>query len=60
MLIRFKRSVRVRLWGKEVHSFRKGEVHQVPLALAPVLFAQGCAEPVAEPPALPHVIARVA
>ena len=54
MLIRFKKSVRVRLWGKELHSFRKGDVHTVPIAIAPVLFAQGCAEPVALPPSLPH------
>lgn len=60
MLIRFKRSVRVRLWGRELHSFRKGEVHTVPIAIAPVLFAQGCAEPVAEPPVVPSAQARVA
>ena len=60
VLIRFKKSVRVRLWGRELHSFRKGEVHHVPIVIAPVLFAQGCAEPVALPPALPHAQAHAA
>jgi hypothetical protein len=60
VLIRFKTSVKVRLWGKELHSFRKGEVHQVPMAIAPVLFAQGCAEPVAQPPAMPQAQLKVA
>ena len=60
MLIRFKKSVKVRLWGRALHSFRKGVVYQVPIAIAPVLFAQGCAEPVAEPPAMPQAQARVA
>ncbi len=50
MLIRFKESVRVRLWGKELHSFRKGQVYNVAIAVAGVLLAQGCAEPVAKPP----------
>jgi hypothetical protein len=54
VLIRFKKSVRVRLWGRELENFRKGEVHHVPIAIAPVLFAQGCAEPVAQPPAIPQ------
>ena len=54
MLIRFNESVRVRLWGRELHSFRKGEVHHVPMAVAAVLFAQRFAEPVARPPAVPH------
>ncbi len=48
MVIRFKESVRVRVWGKEMSSFRKGEVHAVPTAVAGVLLAQGCAEPVAD------------
>jgi hypothetical protein len=46
MVIRFIESVRVRVWGKEMSSFRKGEVHAVPTAVAGVLLAQGCAEPV--------------
>jgi hypothetical protein len=46
MVIRFKESVRVRVWGKEMSSFRKGEVHAVPTVVAGVLLAQGCAEPV--------------
>jgi len=50
MLIRFKESVRVRLWGNELHSFRKGKVYNVSIAVAGVLLAQGCAEPVAKPP----------
>ena len=54
MLVRFTKSVGVRLWGKELHSFRKGEVHQVSMAIAAVLFAQRYAEPVAGPPAIPQ------
>ena len=54
MLVRFTQSVGVRLWGKELHNFQKGEVHRVSMAIAAVLFAQRCAEPVAKPPALPH------
>jgi hypothetical protein len=46
MVIRFKESVRVRVWGKELSSFRKGEIHAIPTAVAGVLLAQGCAEPV--------------
>ena len=46
MVIRFKESVRVRVWGKEMSNFRKGDVHAVPTAVAGVLLAQGCAEPV--------------
>jgi hypothetical protein len=46
MVIRFTESVRVRLWGRELSNFRKGEVHTVPTAVAGVLLAQGCAEPV--------------
>jgi hypothetical protein len=46
MVIRFKESVRVRVWGKEMSSFRKGEIHAIPTAVAGVLLAQGCAEPV--------------
>jgi hypothetical protein len=52
VLIRFTESVGVRLWGKELHSFRKGELHHVSMAIAAVLFAQRCAEPVAGPPAM--------
>jgi hypothetical protein len=48
MVIRFKESVRVRVWGRELSNFRKGEVHAVPTAVAGVLLAQGCAEPVSE------------
>ena len=54
MVIRFKESVKVRLWGKELHNFKKGEIHNVSIAIAGVLFAQGCAEPVAKPPAVPQ------
>ena len=57
MLIRFKESVRVRLWGKDLHSFRRGEVHNVATAIAGVLLAQGCAEPVSRPPAYPRQMA---
>ena len=46
MVIRFKQNVRVRVWGKQLSSFRKGEVHAVPTVVAGVLLAQGCAEPV--------------
>ena len=48
VLIRFTESVRVRVWGKEMSRFRKGEIHAVPVAVAGVLLAQGCAEPVGE------------
>ena len=48
MVIRFKESIRVRVWGKEMSNFRKGEVHAVPTAVAGILLAQGCAEPVEE------------
>jgi hypothetical protein len=48
MVIRFKESVRVRVWGRELSNFRKGEVHAVPTAVAGVLLAQGCAEPVSD------------
>jgi hypothetical protein len=58
VLIRFRKSVRVRLWGRALHSWRKGEVDRVSMAIAAVLFAQGCAEPVVQPPAVP--LARVA
>jgi hypothetical protein len=60
VLIRFTESVKVRLWGKELHSFKKGEIHNVPMAVVPVLLAQGFAEPVARPPALPQALADVA
>ena len=60
MTIRLKQSVRVRLWGREVHTFRKGEIGEVPIAVAGVLIAQGCAEPVPKPPAIPHARAFVA
>jgi hypothetical protein len=54
-------SVKVRLWGKELHSFKKGEIHNVSIAVAAVLLAQGCAEPVAKPPVMPQrVLPRVA
>ena len=53
MLVRFVESVGVRLWGKALHNFRKGEVHHVSMAIAAVLLAQRCAEPVPKPPALP-------
>jgi hypothetical protein len=46
MVIRFKESVRVRIWGREMSNFRKGQIQDVPIAVAGVLFAQGCAEPV--------------
>ena len=54
MLIRFTESVGVRLWGRALHSFRKGEIHRVPIAVAGVLFAQHCAEPIPDPQALPQ------
>ena len=54
MVIRFMESVKVRLWGKELHSFKKGEVHNVSIAVAGVLLAQGFAKPVATPPVLPQ------
>ena len=60
MLIRVRQAVRIRLWGKVLHSFRKGEVCHVSIAIAAVLFAQGCAEPVSEPPAVPHAQLRAA
>ena len=46
MVVRFKESVRVRVWGKELSNFRKGEIHSVPTAVAGVLLAQGCVEAV--------------
>ncbi len=46
MVVRFKESVRIRLWGKEFSSFRKGDVQAVPVSVAGVLLAQGCVEPV--------------
>jgi len=60
VLVRFNESIRVKLWGRQLHSFRKGEVHRVSMALAAVLFAQRCAEPVAQPPALPQAQAQAA
>ena len=57
VLVRFTESVRVRLWGRQIHSFRKGEVHRVSMAIAAVLLAQGCAKPVEQPPALPQACA---
>lgn len=54
VLIRFTETVRVRLWGRALHSFRKGEIHRVPIAVAGVLLAQRCAEPIPDPPALPE------
>ena len=61
MLIRFNESVKVKLWGRELHSFKKGEIHNVSIAVVSVLLAQGFAEPVAKPPAMPRrVLGRVA
>jgi len=55
MIVRFKESVRIRLWGKEFSSFRKGDVQAVPVSVAGVLLAQKCAEPVSSPEAgRPH------
>lgn len=54
MVIRFVESVTVRLWGKELHSCKKGEIHNVSIAVAGVLLAQGYAEPVAKPPVMPQ------
>jgi hypothetical protein len=48
MVIRFKESIRVRVWGRELSKFRKGEIYSVPTAVAGVLLAQGCAEPVSD------------
>ena len=48
MVIRFKESVRVRIWGRAMSSFRKGQIQDVPIAVAGVLLAQGCAEPVTD------------
>jgi uncharacterized membrane protein (UPF0182 family) len=47
MVVRFKESIRVRLWGRELSDFHKGEVTDVPIAVAGVLLAQGYVEPVA-------------
>jgi hypothetical protein len=61
VLMRFKESVKVRLWGRELHSFKKGEVHNVSMAVVGVLLAQGFAEPVASPPIVPQqALARTA
>jgi hypothetical protein len=60
VVIRFTESVKVRLWGKELHSFKKGEIHNVSIAVAGVLLAQGCAEPVAKPPVMAQRMLRVA
>jgi hypothetical protein len=60
VLIRFNESVGVRLWGSALHSFVKGEIHHVSMAVAAVLFAQGCAEPFVEPPAIPQAQVRAA
>jgi len=46
MVVRFKESITVRVWGKELSSFYKGEIHDVPTAVAGVLLAQRCVEPV--------------
>ena len=53
VLIRFTESVRVRLWGRELHNYKKGEIHRVSIAVAGVLLAQRCAVPVCDPPAMP-------
>ena len=34
MVVRFKESVRVRVWGRELSSFRKGEIHAVPTMMS--------------------------
>jgi hypothetical protein len=60
VLIRFKESVKVRLGGKELHSFKKGEIHNVSIAVVAVLLAQGFAEPVARPPAMPQALTDAA
>jgi hypothetical protein len=57
MVIRFKQNVRVRVWGRTMSNFRKGEVHAVPTAVAGVLLAQGCAEPVEDSDVPEQVIA---
>jgi len=46
MVVRFKESIKVRVWGRELSSFYKGEIHDVPTAVAGVLLAQRCVEPV--------------
>lgn len=46
MTVRFKEAIRVRLWGRELSSFHKGEVTDVPVAVAGVLLAQGYVEPI--------------
>ena len=53
MLMRFNKSIGVRLWGRALPNFRAGEVYDVPTAVAAVLLAQRCAEPVATPPDIP-------
>jgi hypothetical protein len=60
VLMRFNESVKVRLWGKELHSFKKGEIHNVSVAVGGVLLAQGFAEPVAKPPGMPDALGRTA
>ena len=57
MVVRFKESITVRVWGKEMSRFRRGETHEIPLAVAGVLLAQGCVEPVAAQ-SLPAVLRR--
>ena len=47
MVVRFKKAIRVRLWGKDLSDFHKGEVTDVPIAIAGILLAQGYVEPVA-------------
>jgi hypothetical protein len=47
--VRFKESIKVRVWGRELSSFHKDEIHDVPTAVAGVLLAQGCVEPVPDP-----------
>jgi hypothetical protein len=51
--MRFTESVNIRLWGRELHKFRRNEIHDVAIAVAGVLIAQGCAVPVVEPPSVP-------
>ena len=48
VLIRFTRTMRVRLWGRELQSADAGARQRDPLALAAVLMAQGCGEPVTQ------------
>jgi len=44
-------------WGRELQSFRKGEIYRVSIAIAGVLLAQRCAEPLFEPPGMSRAMA---